>query len=84
MAIKNHCVERRRQIAESIGIEDQYAYQIIRGIRIASPALARAWHETEPGDALWDLRPDDWHRIWPELIGSKSAPPVATAEARHG
>jgi hypothetical protein len=22
----------------------------------------------------WDLRPDDWHLIWPELIGTKGAP----------
>jgi len=26
----------------------------------------------------WDLRPDDWHRIWPELIKSKGAPPTKT------
>lgn len=24
----------------------------------------------------WDLRPDDWHRIWPELIGTEGAPAV--------
>lgn len=24
----------------------------------------------------WDLRPDDWHRIWPELVGADGAPPV--------
>ena len=30
----------------------------------------------------WDLRPDDWHRIWPELIGAEGAPPIAeTAKA---
>ncbi len=22
----------------------------------------------------WDLRPDDWHHIWPELIGAEGAP----------
>lgn len=22
----------------------------------------------------WDLMPDGWHRIWPELIGSDGAP----------
>jgi hypothetical protein len=26
--------------------------------------------------ARWDLRPDDWHRIWPELIGAEGAPPL--------
>lgn len=25
----------------------------------------------------WDLRPNDWHRIWPELQGSDGAPDVA-------
>lgn len=31
----------------------------------------------------WALRPDDWHCIWPELIGSEGAPPVpADPEAR--
>lgn len=24
----------------------------------------------------WDLFPDDWHRIWPELKGAEGAPPV--------
>lgn len=27
----------------------------------------------------WDLRPDDWDRIWPELIGQAGAP---TTEAK--
>lgn len=22
----------------------------------------------------WDLYPEDWHRIWPELIGTEGAP----------
>jgi DNA-binding transcriptional regulator YdaS (Cro superfamily) len=24
----------------------------------------------------WHLRPDDWHRIWPELIGQPGSPAV--------
>ncbi|MCU0967063.1 MAG: helix-turn-helix domain-containing protein [Burkholderiaceae bacterium] len=24
----------------------------------------------------WRLRPDDWHRIWPELIGAEGAPDI--------
>lgn len=83
MPITEHPPTRRRQIAEAIGIEDQYAYQIIKGIRTASPALARSWHDLEPSDALWDLRPNDWHQIWPELIGADGAPeaPVTAATA---
>jgi DNA-binding transcriptional regulator YdaS (Cro superfamily) len=25
----------------------------------------------------WDLRPEDWRRIWPELIEAPGAPPAA-------
>lgn len=33
----------------------------------------------------WDLRPDDWHRIWPELIGAEGAPePQAEQGVSHG
>lgn len=30
----------------------------------------------------WVLRPDDWHRIWPELIGAEGAPAVPAEEVR--
>lgn len=29
----------------------------------------------------WDLRPDDWYRHWPELIGTEGAPPVPEERA---
>jgi DNA-binding transcriptional regulator YdaS (Cro superfamily) len=29
----------------------------------------------------WDLRPEDWSRIWPELIGMEGAPEVPQATA---
>lgn len=73
---------QRRILAASLSIDDQYAYQIIKGIRTASPALARQWHEVEPSDSLWALRPDDWFLIWPYLIGSAGAPDVPTLEGK--
>lgn len=24
----------------------------------------------------WDLRPADWHLVWPELVGAEGAPPA--------
>ena len=33
-------------------------------------------HVTGGAVRRWDLRPDDWHRIWPELIGAAGAPDV--------
>lgn len=29
----------------------------------------------------WDLRPDDWWKIWPELIRRKGAPAIPKSEA---
>lgn len=29
----------------------------------------------------WDMRPADWHRIWPELVGSQGAPASPQEEA---
>lgn len=31
----------------------------------------------------WDLRPDDWHRIWPELIGAEGAPAVPAEQTQE-
>jgi hypothetical protein len=28
------------------------------------------------GIPRWEQRPNDWHRIWPELVGREGAPPV--------
>ena len=36
------------------------------------------------GVPRWDLRPDDWHRIWPELIGADGAPPVPEPTTEPG
>lgn len=29
----------------------------------------------------WDFRPDDWHRIWPELVDAAGAPAVEARAA---
>ena len=41
--------------------------------------------ERVSGQAIrrWDLRPDDWYRIWPELIGTDGAPAIPQ-EVAHG
>lgn len=33
------------------------------------------------GCELWDMRPEDWHRIWPELIGAAGAPAIEAKAA---
>lgn len=36
-----------------------------------APALADL-----TGVPVWELRPDDWHRIWPMLVGTDGAPEI--------
>jgi hypothetical protein len=37
--------------------------------------------ETAKAVRRWDLRPSDWHLIWPELIGHPDAPVSAQTAA---
>ena len=67
------------QFAGDSGISTTYLQQIAARLkeREASPELSVVI-ERASGLAVrrWNLRPTDWHRIWPELIGSKGAPPI--------
>lgn len=45
--------------------------------RVASAELAvLIERESELAVRRWDLRPNDWWLIWPELIGAEGAPAV--------
>lgn len=73
MALPTYPPERRREVAAQLGIEEQYLYQILRGLRVAAPALARNLNQIDPDAHLKDLRPDDWQAIWPELAEPTTA-----------
>lgn len=68
MALPKYPPDRRREIAAALGIDEQYVYQVCSGIKTASPALARRLNALDPAMQLKDLRPTDWHEIWPELV----------------
>lgn len=67
MALPKYTPERRRQIAEQLGIDEQYVYQVFAQLKTASPALARQLNTLDPEAKLQDLRPADWQVIWPDL-----------------
>ena len=51
--------------------------QMVTGDRPVPPVHGAAIEQgTGMAVRRWDLRPDDWHRIWPELIGAEGAPEV--------
>jgi len=75
--------KRRAEIATSASIADPYLYQILTKRREASPELCVVLERVSGGQLTRrGLRPNDWHRIWPELIGIEGAPELPeTAKA---
>ncbi len=67
MALPQYTPERRREIAAALEVDEQYVYQVVKGLKTASPALAMRLHTIDPDAKLQDLRPDDWSVIWPAL-----------------
>lgn len=63
-------------VAKALGYEDRRnVWPWTSGAREFPPEHCVTIHQTK-GIPRWDLRPDDWHRIWPELIGADGAPSV--------
>lgn len=53
-----------------------------RGADVPPEHCAPIEAATDGAVKRWQLRPKDWHRIWPELVGAEGAPQVpAEAEA---
>lgn len=74
----------RIALAEKVGISEQYLYQCLTGRKQMKPEEAvRVEIESERAVRRWHLRPDDWHRIWPELIGAEGAPPVPAPDSER-
>jgi DNA-binding transcriptional regulator YdaS (Cro superfamily) len=75
---------RGARLAAAMGVSPAFVSQIVMRARPA-PAEHCVVIERESGGAVkrWEVRPADWHRIWPELIGSESAPPVPVEGARN-
>ena len=66
-------------LAGTVGISTVYLSQLIarQGDREPSPALCVQIERATAGAVRrWDMRPGDWHRIWPELVGTDGAPAV--------
>lgn len=71
-------------LASSLGVKQQHVWNWLNrpsGVPVEHcAAIERA---TSGAVRRWDLRPDDWHRIWPELIATPGAP-EAPAAAQAG
>lgn len=64
-----------KRVAARAGLTSAFLSQIALGQRPVPPT--RCWAiERATGMVVrrWHLRPNDWHEIWPELIGAEGAP----------
>jgi DNA-binding transcriptional regulator YdaS (Cro superfamily) len=59
---------KRSELASAIGVAPTYLYQMEHGLRSISPARAVQLERATSGAvSRRELRPTDWHLIWPEL-----------------
>lgn len=76
--------EDRRRLAEKVGVNPASLYQALnsKGAGFAPAECVRIERESAFELRRWDLRPKDWHEIWPELIGAPGAPAAPTSPAK--
>lgn len=69
-------------LARRIGCQPQLVWQWARGVRpVPIGRCVPIERATAGAVRRWDLRPDDWDLIWPELIDTSGAPPVPASRA---
>lgn len=72
--------EERLAFAGNVGTTIGHLNNVAYGLRVASAALTRQIAIQSGGRVNeWDLRPDDWSLIWPELASSSAANAVVRA-----
>lgn len=64
-------------LARAVGVAPAMVSQWLKGVRpVAVERAAQIEAATNGAIKRWDLFPDDWHRIWPELKRAEGAPDV--------
>lgn len=63
------------RLAKEVGVPPQLMYQWVREIRPVPVERCVAIERATNGAVTRrDLRPDDWHEIWPELAATEVQP----------
>ena len=65
----------KERLATKCSTSVGFLNNIAGGFRRPSPELAASIERATRGAVMrWDLRPDDWRAIWPEIAGREDAP----------
>lgn len=74
---------RAVQLARHLGKSSAFVNQMASGKRPVPADLCLAIAEaSEQRVPVWKLRPNDWHRIWPHLIGHPGLAPTHKAPTK--
>jgi DNA-binding transcriptional regulator YdaS (Cro superfamily) len=66
---------RQTTLALGLGVPPQLVWQWARSVRTVPVSRCTSIERLSGGLVCrWDLRPQDWHIHWPELIGTEGAP----------
>lgn len=72
----------REAFAKRCDTSRGHLQNVMYGVRECATDLAVLIERQSDGAVRrWDLRPTDWHRHWPELIGAEGAPEIAEPKA---
>ncbi|WP_374257656.1 transcriptional regulator [Aquabacterium sp.] len=79
-AVERACkaLDTQAELARRLGVTPPMVQQWKTGLRPVPAQYCPAIERVTKGKVTRkDLRPDDWHLIWPELIGPDGAPELA-------
>ncbi|ADG20367.1 hypothetical protein BC1002_6526 [Paraburkholderia atlantica] len=66
-----------KKLASSIGVSQSFLSQMASGLSPISQERCFLIEQATAGAvARWDLKPHNWHKLWPELVGAPGSPPV--------
>lgn len=73
---------QRIELAQALGINEQFLYQCLSGRRAMNPKQAVSVElATEGRLSRRMVRPNDWHLIWPELVTDEHPAPIPAEQA---
>lgn len=65
------------KLARALGVSPVMVSQWASGLKAVPVERCTALEVATSGAVRrWELRPDDWHLIWPELVGNEGAPAI--------
>jgi DNA-binding transcriptional regulator YdaS (Cro superfamily) len=68
-------------LAKALGVHPVMVSQWAAGTKVVPLERCMDMERSTAGAVRrWDLRPHDWPRFWPELIGTEGAPDVPSAQ----